>query len=606
MSALGQYAGDYDVSAPALRTAQRDTDGRPVGVNAYDEAEDAIRAGDMAAFLTMLQLQGLRTGHTSPYAAVVLSLDTAAGGEIAAAREVLRPALELMPTSQLAGFLDAWYLALDGQDDAAISAHRQLSRRLPGLTANLSLAAMLEGLGRFDDALAVYAAMTPTDIIAPQHDFDPQNLVFSHVRLVIARHALLLRRRGEVEQAQALYQRLADAEPEQAVGYASAMEALETGRGLDEDELDLRTGFARSLQDYTLAISYQSLFDAAASGRRLRGYDSWKGGLDQLALLLAPDRDALRLNVYRDLYDEAHFDGALNVLRAAPRSSAELKIAEASTLLRLDQPDAAKAAVDAALAQSEPDDALSVTSAAMRLYALLNERTEALRLAAALPDLATGDAEEAVAHSMSASVYTQFGVFAEALDHARSAQALDDTHDRRMVLADALANAGEIDEGLSLLRNEVLGRPNDPYMLNTLGYYLVSHTDRFDEAFRVLARAVALAPNDGYIADSFGWVRYQLGDLEGARFYIERSRRELAPNRNWEIEDHLGDIYWHLELLDDARAAWRNALAEFPPDEARAQIEDKLAHGLQDPPPARQPLPDVSLSDDGEINRQDI
>jgi hypothetical protein len=97
-----------------------------------------------------------------------------------------------------------------------------------------------------------------------------------------------------------------------------------------------------------------------------------------------------------------------------------------------------------------------------------------------------------------------------------------------------------------------------------------------------------------------------LGDLEGARFYIERSRRELAPNRNWEIEDHLGDIYWHLELLDDARAAWRNALAEFPPDEARAQIEDKLAHGLQDPPPARQPLPDVSLSDDGEINRQDI
>lgn len=81
MSALGQYAGDYDVSAPALRTAQRDTDGRPVGVNAYDEAEDAIRAGDMAAFLTMLQLQGLRTGHTSPYAAVVLSLDTAAGGD---------------------------------------------------------------------------------------------------------------------------------------------------------------------------------------------------------------------------------------------------------------------------------------------------------------------------------------------------------------------------------------------------------------------------------------------------------------------------------------------------------------------------------------------
>ncbi len=143
-------------------------------------------------------------------------------------------------------------------------------------------------------------------------------------------------------------------------------------------------------------------------------------------------------------------------------------------------------------------------------------------------------------------------------------------------------------------------------MLNTLGYYLVEHTDRLNEAFRVLARASALAPNDSYIADSFGWIRFKLGDLDGARRYIELSRRELMPNRHWEIEDHLGDVYWHLDRKDDAREAWAYALNEFPPEDKRVGIEAKLADGITEPAPEEQPLPNVSLGDDGEVTRTDI
>jgi len=157
-----------------------------------------------------------------------------------------------------------------------------------------------------------------------------------------------------------------------------------------------------------------------------------------------------------------------------------------------------------------------------------------------------------------------------------------------------------------ILRTEALGRPNDPYMLNTLGYYLVQHTDRLDEAFKVLARASALAPSDPYIADSFGWIRYMMGDLDGALRYIEISRRELLPQRHWEVEDHVGDVFWHLGREEDAKTAWAAALKEFPPADKRALIEDKLENGISEGPPEKRPLPDISLSDDAEIDRNDI
>ncbi|MGB2388422.1 MAG: tetratricopeptide repeat protein, partial [Henriciella sp.] len=212
----------------------------------------------------------------------------------------------------------------------------------------------------------------------------------------------------------------------------------------------------------------------------------------------------------------------------------------------------------------------------------------------------------AMAYGLSSAVYSQFGQFDEALENARAAQRIDDTHERRLVVADALANAGETDAGLLILRTEALNRPNDPYMLNTLGYYLILHTDRLEEAFQVLARASLLAPNDPYISDSFGWVRYKMGDLEGALRYIEHSRSILAPQRNWEVEDHIGDIYWHLGRRDEARLAWTNALEEYPPKEQQALIAEKLSEGLSGPPPAVIPLPNLSLSRDGQVDRQDI
>ena len=606
MLALASFTGTYDVSPAAQATAVLDDDGKPVGLMAYEDPSAAIRAGDTAAFIASIRTGTVNKEGVTAFPAIVLSIDEAAAGHYQMALETLTPALEDADAAATADFLEAWYLALDGKADEAISAHRAVSARLPGLTGDLSLAAMLEAFGRTDEALAVYSTMTPTKIVAPEHDFDPQGLVFSHVQLVVARQALLMRREDRIEDAQSLYRRLAKAEPEEATSYAAAIDALATGRGIDDKTLSIEAAFAQSMTDYSRAMSFQRLLAGAMMGNLPKGFDDTKGAFDQLALLIDPSNQGLLLIIHDDLYDEALFDGALHILRSAPEDSADLKMAEAATLLRMSDTKGVDSALKAALQLADADEKLGTTSAAMGLYSLLNNEVNALDLAAKLPEMAETPAEKAAAHGMSSAVYGQFSKYDDALVQSRAALALDDTHDRRMALTNALAEAGEIEEGLTILRSEALSRPNDPYMLNTLGYYLVEHTDRLDEAFRVLARATALAPRDAYIADSFGWIRFKLGDLDGARQYIELSRRELLPNRHWEIEDHLGDIYWHLDRKEDAEEAWAFAMKEFPPEEQRAIIASKLENGITEPAPEKQPLPSISLGDDGEVTRNDI
>ena len=64
--------------------------------------------------------------------------------------------------------------------------------------------------------------------------------------------------------------------------------------------------------------------------------------------------------------------------------------------------------------------------------------------------------------------------------------------------------------------------PDQPLVLNYLGYSWVDQGVNLDEAFKMLRRAVDLRPNDGYIVDSLGWAHYKLGHYPEA---AERSRR---------------------------------------------------------------------------------
>ena len=595
--------GDYRVSEAALATAVRNAAGDPVGIQAYETPIRAIEAGDMAAFIALVRLSG-ESGDMPPgLGNLVLAVDRIAAEDYDEARSYLADGRGEDLDDSILNLAAAWILALEDDQEGAIEAQRDAAPQLPGLTGDLSLAAMLEALGREEEALAVYAALTPRRIEAPEHEFDPQGLLFTHIRMVVSRRALLLRRLGRVEEAKTVYQALADAEPERAVFYDAALDSLETGRGLEDQPLTLNGAFARSMSDLSLALYQQRIISNAMMGRRLRGLDEQRATFDQLALLLDPENEGLREIVIGTLAEEALYEGAAHTALTAPDPSAPLQIAAAQTLMNAGQLDKSREAIAFAIDLAEPDDKLATLSGAIGLHALMGDEARALKLADTAIDLVENPAEEAAFNALKANILQQFGRYSEAVTFASRARDLDDTHDRRMALASLMGEAGMIDEAVRLLQLERLKRPDDPYMLNTYGYFLLEHTDRYSEAYKVLYLANSLAPNNPYIADSLGWAYYKLGHLDRAKRLIELARRELAPLQHWEIEDHLGDILWHEGDREGARAAWEIALGEFPPDDLKTAIEAKLERGIEGGPPERQTLPAVN-TDPEDVERR--
>lgn len=125
--------------------------------------------------------------------------------------------------------------------------------------------------------------------------------------------------------------------------------------------------------------------------------------------------------------------------------------------------------------------------------------------------------------------------------------------------------------------------PDQPLVLNYLGYSWVDQHLHLDRAKAMLHRAVELRPEDGFIVDSLGWAYYRLGEHAKAVEYLERAV-ELEPG-DPVINDHLGDAYWRVGRTREARFQWERALAFDPEPELKSAIEEKLQKGLADAGP---------------------
>ncbi|MBL7098683.1 MAG: tetratricopeptide repeat protein [Alphaproteobacteria bacterium] len=120
--------------------------------------------------------------------------------------------------------------------------------------------------------------------------------------------------------------------------------------------------------------------------------------------------------------------------------------------------------------------------------------------------------------------------------------------------------------------------PNEPTLLNYLGYSWVDQNRNIPEALAMLEKAHTLKPTDGYIADSVGWAYYKVGRYADAARTLEKAV-ELVPG-DPTINDHLGDAYWRVGRRREAEFQWNHALAFGPSDADKAVIEKKLKDGL--------------------------
>ena len=125
-------------------------------------------------------------------------------------------------------------------------------------------------------------------------------------------------------------------------------------------------------------------------------------------------------------------------------------------------------------------------------------------------------------------------------------------------------------------------QPNNPTVLNYLGYLWVDSGVRVEQGAEMIARAFAADPNDGNIQDSLGWAQYRQGQFEAAVDTLERAVAKEPANA--EINDHLGDAYWAVGRQREAGFQWNRVLTLEVEAERKAEVEAKLRDKLGQAP----------------------
>jgi len=174
--------------------------------------------------------------------------------------------------------------------------------------------------------------------------------------------------------------------------------------------------------------------------------------------------------------------------------------------------------------------------------------------------------------------------FAEAeAAYATATGLLGTVEERHWVLiytrAITLERMGDWDRAEPEFRRALEFVPDDPQVLNYLGYSLIDKGQKLEEALGMIRRAVEAEPDSGYIVDSLGWAYYRLGRYADAVPVMERAV-ELMPTDPI-VNDHLGDVYWSVGREREARFQWRRALSFAPhPDLDVELVRQKIEDGL--------------------------
>ena len=128
------------------------------------------------------------------------------------------------------------------------------------------------------------------------------------------------------------------------------------------------------------------------------------------------------------------------------------------------------------------------------------------------------------------------------------------------------------------MRKALQMQPEQPHVLNYLGYSWIDQGINLDEGMKMIKRAVDQRPDDGYIVDSLGWAYYRIGNFEDAVKNLERAI-DLKPE-DPTINDHLGDAYWRVGRTLEAKFQWAHARDLKPEAEELPKIEAKIENGL--------------------------
>jgi len=317
---------------------------------------------------------------------------------------------------------------------------------------------------------------------------------------------------------------------------------------------------------------------AVATARRAAADDATRGGFELAEVLASLDRseeahqELERLRAHGAPTGEVDRRLALLAFNSGDLKEAQQRFTELLTngegndaaQLYLADIAARGGDIDAAIAEYrrlyDSSVALSARSRAAALLLDKRARTEALAL---LDDYAADHPEEELDLTLAKArlladhgeADTGLALLSAALERHPQHPSIE--YDRAVILE----QAGHVHESVDALEHMLTERPDDPTLLNALGYTLADHSLELAHAEALIRRALVVMPDNPAALDSLGWVRFREGDTRGAAVLLERA---YSLGRDGEIAAHWGEALWVSGQHSAARKVWAEALAREP------------------------------------------
>jgi tetratricopeptide (TPR) repeat protein len=521
----GRYAQGTDNAALAAQAWSRAFMRRPGDVELFSKALTAnLQIGDVANAIRLSKAlaPSLRTDD----AVLVLSVDAFTNERYGEVSRLLS-GRSFQPSQRvLADHLNSYALLGQGKNDDGVNASSRSSGLGPiDKAALMSRAIIHDQAGRSEEAEILF-----------------QSAIDGGVRWPVGVRAYgdLLLRSGKKSQAIGLYQRVARAGGNEAGGFLVA-------KARAEADLTPRKPALRAAASAGMISLAQSLAGEGRGGPPLATLN--------LFATLDPSSDGARLAVADQLVGENKNALALPILRQIGPTSLDYMAARNELVWAVFETNKSEAV---ALAR-ETVAALPNQAAAMRLLA----------------DVLAANRNDQEAE----------GLYTRLIDSGKASgetnEVLWPLYFGRGGARERLGNWPAARDDLRLAKTAA---PNQPSVLNYLGYALADRGESIEEALTLLRAAVRLRPRSGSILDSLGWAQFKAGRYEEAVATLEKAS-SLEGNLA-EISEHLGDAYWRTGRQDEARIEWARTLRLETTPSQREAVSRKLQVGLPADPNA--------------------
>ncbi len=579
----------------------------------YEGPGDALLQADLD-YLIREGRREIANGESNALWTALVFADDIAANRNEDARATLRAAPGGL-NGAIAGMLEPFLLAAEGHVDRGVERVDASSDNLPAPLPQVARALVFESAGRLEEAAAVYAQMAADLDTTPPGDAEPttpeefnRTLNATRTTNAIYRAALVAHRLGRREEARRYYDIVSGFAPRSADVLAN-LARLERGEQPLEAPLDAKSAVGRWMLFVSEYLTQTETLAAMIAQREPEpGLASPSGSaLLQLGVLLAADANDWRIYAAQQVLNAGGVDGAQRIIDMVPADSvfaADAEIVRAS--IAIERNDEAGAIAAAERASARAGDRWSIISSVGDVYRRLGHADRAIPAFDRALSLVSDPKDRADVLGYRAYARRFSGDVAGASADMRAAYDIDQSVDTRLLYVSILMDdPNGWQDGVRVARALFAEQPDSVLRLNALGYALIQRPEGLEEGYRLLWRGFNNGQMDYAVVDSLGWAYYQYGHFEQARALVERANDLSRSEPNYEVLDHLGDIYWRLNRRDDARSAWRQALEARPDAIRRRSLEQKLSRGLTTPAPRQRDLPQVSLPE-GPSQREDL